>query len=455
MRETTKAGRRGGDEVGRLTAEVEALRARLEALEAIARPSSSGDGNGNVHHATPQTRRDLLKLAGAAAAGAAGSIVLGAVPAAATNTQPVILGNQSTNDAATTTDIFPTTGAAPAPLFQATGQGVNTTTVVPPTASSTGPAVQSIPLIGAIGAGGHLPTIGNPGVPDYPGFAPIQGVGGAATITTGTGPKAVSEGVNGYGFGSTGIGVTGESDVGYGVVGGSGGIDFAALGNGRLLQLALPSSMLTAQPIGPPNYQPNDFEQARDANGVLYISVNGTGFPVATNWLPVQVAGLNQALFKASTTKLLGLRNSDGATFLDMMPDNSPGIGLTGGPDLVLNIKPIFDCYAIITGTASLYTDTGGWNQDIGIYVSGSTAPQSIVSWAESGGDSPNTPTAAFVNAIVPMTRGTTYNVRLMWKANHSASGVTIRAGAGPFPLSAGLTSVSPTMLTALLVVNP
>src|SRR5438067_3461654 len=246
METITKADPRPEDDVARLTAEVESLRARLETLEAGSH--SDGNGNGSVHHAAPQSRREILKLAGAAAAGAAGSIVLGAVPAAATNTQPILLGNQTTNDAATTTDIFPSDNAFPAPLFQATGQGVLKTTTVPPTTSSNpnAPTTQSIPLIGAIGPGGSLPPIGNTN--DYPGYAPIQGVGGTATITTSTGPKPVSEGVNGYGFGSTGIGMTGESDIGYGLVGGSGGIDIAALGNGRILQLALPNAMLTSAP---------------------------------------------------------------------------------------------------------------------------------------------------------------------------------------------------------------
>src|SRR2546428_7121208 len=273
MEEITQADPRSADDVARLTAEVESLRARLETLEAGGRPDRNGTGA--VHHAAPQSRREILKLAGAAAAGAAGSIVLGAVPAAATNTQPIVLGNQTTNDAATTTDIFPTTATAPAPLFQATGQGVTTTTTVPPTTSSTAPITQSIPLIGAIGPGGSLPPIGNPPVNDYPGYAPIQGVGGTATITTSTGPKVVSEGVNGYGSGATGIGITGESDVGYGLVGGSGGHDNAALGNGRVLQLALPNAMLTSAPKGPPNYTPNDFEQTRDGNGLVYVSLPG------------------------------------------------------------------------------------------------------------------------------------------------------------------------------------
>src|SRR5438034_2956016 len=130
----TTADPRTGDDVARLTAEVESLRARLETLEAGGHPN--GNGNGSGHHPAAQTRRDLLKLAGAAAAGAAGTIVLGAVPAAAVNTQPIVLGNETTNDAATTTDIFPTANTTPAPLFQATGQGVTTPTTVPPTVSS-------------------------------------------------------------------------------------------------------------------------------------------------------------------------------------------------------------------------------------------------------------------------------------------------------------------------------
>jgi hypothetical protein len=149
---------------------------------------------------------------------------------------------------------------------------------------------------------------------------------------------------------------------------------------------------------------------------------------------------------------LLALKNSDGATFIDMMPDTA--YGLTGGPDLELSITPMFNCFALITGQASLYTDTAGFNQDIGIYINPSSGPQNIVAWAESGGTSIDSPNAAFVQTVVPMARANNYDVRLKWKANHAGGG-TIRAGAGPFPLSAGLTNVSPTRLTVLLIVNP
>jgi hypothetical protein len=429
-------GGRQTDEVARLTEQVQALTARLETLESVERAAGNGNGHGNP----PQSRRDVLKLAGAAAAGAAGSLLLGTVPAAATNGQPVVLGNATTNDAGTTTDIFPTTATTPAPLFQATGQGVSTTTTVPPTGSTSAPALQSIPLIGAIGPGGSLPTVS--GVTDYPGFAPIQGVGGVATV----GGAVQSEGVNGWGGGSRGIGVTGESDIGYGVIGASGGIDLAAYGHGRFLQLALLPKGFTSPPPGPPTYAPNDFEQVRDGIGVMYVSLPGG------TWIPVQLGGINQSLFTTSSTKLLALKNSDGVTFLDMVPDASNGV--TGGLDLVLNFTPLTNCYAFITGNASLYTDTVNFNQDLGIRVSPSNAQDGIVAWVESGGTAVNSPNAAFVQAVFPMLRGVAYDVRLRWKANHAGGG-TIRAGAGPWPLSAGLTSVSPTRLTVLLITTP
>jgi hypothetical protein len=146
---------------------------------------------------------------------------------------------------------------------------------------------QSIPLVGAIGPGGSLPSIA--GVIDYPGFAPIQGVGGVAVITVGGAQQTVSEGINGYGQGHTGIGVTGESDHGYGVVGGGGGIDLAALGHGRIMQATLLASMLSnplsTPPSGPPNYPPNDFEQVRDGNGVMWISQPApSGSPATAFW---------------------------------------------------------------------------------------------------------------------------------------------------------------------------
>jgi len=258
------------EQVAQLTAQVEELRGELQALR--------GSPGSNGHDSEPKSRRDLLRMAGVAAIGAAGALVVRGTPAQALTGQAVFQGQ--TNDSSATTNVIPTAGSAPAPLVQALGQGVTAPTTVQPVNG-----VQSVPLIGAIGAGGQLPGIGNPIVIDYPGFAPIQGVGGLATVATSTGAKQVSEGLNGWGQGSTGIGVTGESDSGYGVIGGSGGIDIAALGNGRIMQASALDSMLVAPPSGPPNYLPNDFEQLRDGLGVLWVSQPApVGSPAPAFW---------------------------------------------------------------------------------------------------------------------------------------------------------------------------
>lgn len=423
MGRSSKTAAPDTDEVTRLTAQVEALQARLQKLE------QPGTGQDNGHQKGAQSRRDLLKLATAAAAGAAGSIVLGAVPAAAVNGQPILLGT-TTNDASTTTDVSPTAGTVVAPVFQATGQGVATTTTVPTTASTTAPTVQSIPLIGAIGPGGSLPAIGSPPVNDYPGFAPIQGVGGVATIAVQGGSEVVSEGVDGYGSGATGIGVAGDSDVGYGVVGSSGGIDLATGGAGRILQLPLLDTLLTAAPSGPPTYGPNDFEQARDGNGLLYVSlING-------NWVPVQFGGLNKSVFSAVSYQQYHQNGSNGTTWVDMDATN-----------LKLTITPLFNCVAILTANSDLWTTVAGINQDIGISFNGA-----IAGWKESGGFAGTfSPNAAFVETMVQMNKGTTYTIKIQWKANKATSPLAaIYAGAGPIN-----GAYSPTRLTAQLIVNP
>jgi hypothetical protein len=76
-------------EVARLTALVQELRARVEQLEGASPPADPG--NEGAH-----SRRDLLKLAGAAAVGAADAMVLRGVPAAAATGTPML--NGASND---------------------------------------------------------------------------------------------------------------------------------------------------------------------------------------------------------------------------------------------------------------------------------------------------------------------------------------------------------------------
>src|SRR5712692_809176 len=39
-----------------------------------------------------------------------------------------------------------------------------------------------------------------------------------------------------------------------------------------MLQLSLPDGLLTSPSTGPPKYQPNQFEQVRDGNGIVWLS---------------------------------------------------------------------------------------------------------------------------------------------------------------------------------------
>jgi hypothetical protein len=416
-------------------------RLRLAALEAKDSNdqdgSANGDGNGHINGNERHSRRDLLRMAGMAAAGAAGAVgvtALQTLPAAAATSGNFTLGVANNADAPT----------------------ILNPTVAAPTAAN---------APGLLDVDGSITSGATPNLPVNATANFFRSVRGIAPLTPALGPS--------------GVGVWGTSDAGAGVVGSSStGVDFWAFNSGRVMQ--------SAQPAGSPTYQGGvydttlttpawtDFEVVRDQNGIVWVflpnSLNGASIAPGTalgTWVPLQPGGIGVnsagptnskgALFSAVTTKLLMLQSSDGNTFQDMMPDGSPGIGLTGGPDLVMDITPAFNCLALITGSADLYTDTSGVNQDIGIYVSPSSASQNIVAWKESGGSAGvNSPNAAFVQAVLPMTRGTAYNVRMKWKTNNAQpAGAHIRAGAGPFPRNAGLASVSPTRLTALLFINP
>src|SRR5437762_7243768 len=108
-----------GEQVAQLSGQVEQLRAELEALR--------GGNGSNGHDVEPRSRRDLLRMAGVAAVGAAGALVVRGTPAHALVGNPVILG--ANNDSSATTNFTPTAGTEPAPLVQAVGQGVTPPTV--------------------------------------------------------------------------------------------------------------------------------------------------------------------------------------------------------------------------------------------------------------------------------------------------------------------------------------
>ncbi len=105
----------------------------------------------------------------------------------------------------------------------------------------------------------------------------------------------------------------------------------------------------------------------------------------------------------------------------------------------------------VIGGNADLWTANAGYNQDIGITVSGGTGIGTTYptlagqpeAWKESGGyGGIQSPNAAFVQAVVLVKSSATYQVKLQWKTNRT-SGATIVAGAGPIG-----SAFSPTTLT-------
>jgi hypothetical protein len=238
-------------EVARLSAIVEQLKGRVDGIDG----RSNGHGGGEIQ---PHSRRDFVKLAGAAVAGAAGGVLLGNVPAAAADGANVVLGNTVgttvLNDAAHTTSLT------------ATG--------------TTGPT----PLVEIIGPGATVPGV-PPAGPDFHGTLQVFAPPGTPATTNPPVAAKQAEAINAYGPGGIGVGVIGASDTGYGVLGESGsGFDLTAYGTGRLFQYSITDNLGSAV-AGPPGFTPaqpvNNFpggELVRDVNSVLWASrASGTG----------------------------------------------------------------------------------------------------------------------------------------------------------------------------------
>jgi plastocyanin len=177
----------------------------------------------------------------------------------------------------------------------------------------------------------------------------------------------------------------------------------------------------------------------KNAPGVtIYAGAgSGTSFPTrsATSLL-VESFPVGVTPIMANKANFSSLASSDGSTWQPMDATLSTG-----------TLSPGSNATELLGANADLFTDTAGYNQDIGIFVSVDGATATLVAWKESGGFAGVfSPNAAYVKEIYPMTGGHTYNFSLYWKTNKPASGVTIYAGAGS---GSGLPSRSPTSLLA------
>src|SRR4029077_6216377 len=165
-----------------------------------------------------------------------------------------------------------------------------------------------------------------------------------------------------------------------------------------------------------------------DDGGTQTIALNGSGTSVG------------QILYSVASSEQFQIVNPSGSRWADMDTTN-----------MRLAVSPAVDSDAIISGNADLWTQNPGYNQDLGISVSGGgqypSTPGQPEAWKESGGFAGTySPNAAFVQTVVRLKANTTYLVNLQWKANVAAAGTTIRSGAGAGP------AYSQSRLTAQLV---
>lgn len=117
-----------------------------------------------------------------------------------------------------------------------------------------------------------------------------------------------------------------------------------------------------------------------------------------------------------------------------------------------VSLMPSVDSRVVLGGNADLWTDTTGFNQDLGILISGGAfGVGQLIGWKESGGfNGTFSPNAAFVQASANLAAGLTYSAQLVWKTNRpSPVSATIFAGAGPLPRTS---SFSPTSLSAVIL---
>jgi len=258
------------EEIAGLRATVQQLSSRLQTLEG----HEGSNGSDKI-----SSRRDLLKLAGALAAGAAGGVVLRPVPAAATAAGNVVLGATSPpNDSNLTTFLGPTAASTPAPIVAMEGQTPGALPANPAATSKTVPV--SLPVLLVVAPKGVFPDTGPPTpLPFYPGFAPLQSIAGVVDHVFGTTTLHIAEGIDGFAAldftdpNARAAGVVGESDYGLGVAG-AGAVDLAAFGLGYVAQTSI-TDVNNVAIAGPPPIAQFDFEQARDKDGVLWLSGAG------------------------------------------------------------------------------------------------------------------------------------------------------------------------------------
>jgi hypothetical protein len=174
------------------------------------------------------------------------------------------------------------------------------------------------------------------------------------------------------------------------------------------------------------------------SGGTIYAGA-GLGPAYSPTRLTVELVPASSVYSSASPpTQQYALAFSDGNAWF--MPDPS-------ALHLLFN-APASDCLAVIGVNMDLWTENAGVNQDIGIKLqTGSiTYSPAVLAWKESGGSAGTfSPNAAYLETVLPVYQGLSYDLQVVWKANHDTSG-TIHANAGLSP------NFSPSRITAQLI---
>lgn len=168
----------------------------------------------------------------------------------------------------------------------------------------------------------------------------------------------------------------------------------------------------------------------------IHIGAGNAGSGFSPTSLTVQLYGTS-GVTSAVSNQQYTMHGSDGSTWEPL-----------DGSALTMSITyPNTTTYEL-AANADLWTETSGFNQDIGINVSPACANDSgntLAAWKESGGSAGTySPNAAFLQTVCVMNAGTHYTMALVWKANQPmASDDVIAVGAGQG-------SFSPTSLVAM-----
>ena len=164
----------------------------------------------------------------------------------------------------------------------------------------------------------------------------------------------------------------------------------------------------------------------RPAGGRTIYAAAGSNGVFSPTRLTVRLVPLSPStVANAAITTQPRLSGSDGAVWRDI------DAGLSAP------FTPTANGFVIASSNADLWTSVAGYNQDLGITVSGGTYPTTAgqpEAWKESGGFAGTySPNAAFVQTVVPVVANTPYTFKLQWKTNKSSPATaTIWAGAGP-----------------------